>query len=127
MKTKIILLLLLLGFMCISCKKENTSDSTYPCKAIVFDKAGCTNNDVYILKFISGFEKVKLMTYGESGQGRDSLYEVPNLPNELKIKGLSIKLDIRKPQANEIPGCYSFEMPMLYADAFVYVIKAIKE
>jgi len=127
MKTKLLMPILLLSFMIISCEKENSTDLLYPCRAIVLDRAGCTNNDVYIIKFIIGKEKAKLLAYGESGQDRDNFYAVPNLPDELKINGLTINLDIRKPLANEIPGCYDFEMPLLYADAFLYVIKAIKE
>lgn len=126
MKTKLLSLILIAFSLSNSCKKDNSSD-LFPCRAIVSGKAGCTYNNIFILKFVNGNNKAKSLAVGESGQGREDYYAVPNLPDELKIEGLTIVLDIRKPLKSEIPPCYNFEMPMLWAEAFVYVIWAKKE
>ena len=104
----------LILFFC-SCKKDNNLASDFPFKAIVIG----SNNDcsLYEIKILNGLEKVNAIT-GLSTV--DSMYIAANLPDSLKISGLSIQLDLRKPNNDELSACTALAPGF----AWIYVIKA---
>ncbi len=111
MKTGIIFLIVTLAFS--ACEKK---DNGYECEAIVLTSVNneiiSCDKDVFSLKFIRGENKVKSII-GSDYNVTDSVYSVLNLPGELMVTGLIIKLDVREPQSGEFPNCYNFEMPVV--------------
>jgi hypothetical protein len=119
MKTKILLGIICLGFMgFFSCNKEKGADG-YAFKAVVIgENADC---GVYAIRITSGQEGVRLI----EGQapGDTDIYIARNLPDELKINGLIISLNLRAPVNDEIGVCT--DMGPSYP--WVFVTKAKKE
>jgi hypothetical protein len=107
------------GFILIlffsNCKKDNNSTSDFLYKAIVIG----LNRDcfLYEIKILNGLEKVKTIA-GISPI--DSVYIAANLPDSLKVSGLNIQLDLRKPSNNELGACTTLGP----AFTWIYVIKA---
>lgn len=102
MKPKIIICVLFVGLISFfSCQKEN-NPAEYPFKAEVMGK----NPDcgIYQIKITEGQDKVELIVGNSIG---NNIYIANNLPEELKISGLKILLDLRKPVAenNELGIC----------------------
>jgi len=93
------LILLTLGLFFYSCER-NDSNPVYPYEAIVFGP----NNDcgLYEVKFTNDLSGV-IEKVGKSVV--DSIYIAESLPEDLKIYGLEIKLDIRKPKTSELGIC----------------------
>jgi hypothetical protein len=121
MKSNIILIISIILILS-SCEKN---ENDYKCEAIVISMVNsgivmCTD-DPYNLKFISGLDIVESLT--SDYQILDSIYTVVNLPEDLKIEGLEIKLNIRELKSGESPTCYNFEMPIFVAPV-VYVTDA---
>lgn len=120
MKLKIISRFMFIGLMsCYACKKDNNA-TEYPFKAEVMG----VNSDcgIYQIKVTEGQQKVASIV-GKS-VGTD-IYIASNLPEELKINGLKIILDLRKPKAgnNELGICTALGPSYTW----VFVMKAKKE
>jgi hypothetical protein len=121
MKTKIIIYVLFMAGLIsfYSCQKEDNS-SEYPFKAEVIGK----NSDCGIcqIRITEGQNKVETMVGKSVGT---NIYIANNLPEDLKIDGLKIILDLRKPEPenNELGICTA----MGPAYPWVFVTKAKKE
>jgi len=120
MKKKIIICFLFLGLISFySCQKEN-NPTEYPFKAEVMGR----NPDcgIYQIKITEGQDKVELIVGNSIGT---CIYIANNLPEELKINGLKILLDLRRPvpENNELGICYA----MGPGYTWVFVTKAKKE
>ena len=94
-----ILSLLFVGLTFYSCQEDNIS-SEYPYEAEVIGK----NLDcgLYEIKITRGLERVKSIVGPTPGEG---IYIAKNLPTELEVNGLKIKLDLRKPKNDELGLC----------------------
>lgn len=105
---------ILMLFLC-NCKKDNNSSSDFPFKAIVLG----SNRDcsLYEIKILNGLDKVK-MIIGLSTI--DSIYIAANLPDSLKVQGLNIQLDLRKPNNDELGACTTLGPSFTW----IYVVKA---
>lgn len=116
MRTRLIILgFILILFIC-DCKKDNNSSSDFPYNAIVLGlNSDCSK---YEIKITNGLEKVKTIVGVTSN---DSVYIAANLPDSLKVTGLNIQLDLRKPNNEELSACKTFGP--IYP--WIYVIKAI--
>jgi len=112
-----ILSLLFVGLTLSSCQENNIS-LEYPYEAEVIGKN--TDCGLYEIKITRGLERVKLIVGPTPGEG---IYIAENLPIELEVKGLKIKLDLRKPKAGELGLCT--DMGPSYT--WVFVTKAIKK
>lgn len=100
MKIKIIICLLFIGLISYySCQKENNL-TEYQFKAEVMGK----NSDcgIYQIKITEGQDKVETIVGKSVGT---NIYIAYNLPEELKICGLKILLDLRKPENSELGVC----------------------
>ena len=112
----IILSMIFIG-LTISCQ-ENDVTSEYPFEAKVINQ----NIDcgLYEIKITKGIKRVKSIV----GQTlSENIYIAANLPIELKINNLDIKLGLRKPNKNEITACTTLGLSYNW----VYVTKAIKK
>ncbi|HOB85252.1 MAG TPA: hypothetical protein PKM76_12495 [Bacteroidales bacterium] len=111
----IIILFFITGVAFFSCVK-NSSQDTLSFKATVLGK----NIDcgIHQLKFTDNLEEV-IKLVGSSPQ---NIYIAENLPDSLKVEGIKIILNIRKPQGSEIVPCTSFG-PTL---TLIHVIGATK-
>lgn len=108
------LLFIFIVFIFYSCQDDNIV-SEYPFEAEVIRKnLDCS---LYEIKITKGLEKVKLIIGTTSVQ---DIYIAKNLPNELEVNGLKIKLDLRKPENNEFGACTTLGPSY----AWVFVIKA---
>lgn len=120
MKIKIIIGLLFIGLISsYSCQKEyNTSE--YPFKAEVMG----ANLDcgIYQIRITEGQDKVESILDQSIGT---NIFIANNLPAELKIAGLKILLDLRKPTSenNEIGICTT----MGPSYPWIFVTRAKKE
>lgn len=101
---------------CSSCKKEKEA-TEYPYKAEVVGEA-C---GLYTIQITEGQKEVALID-GQAYEG-NSIYIAKNLPDELKISGLKIILNVRKPENNELGSCT--DMGISYP--WIFVTKAKKE
>jgi hypothetical protein len=118
MKIKLLIGVLFMGLISYySCQKEN-NPSGYPFKAEVMG----INPDcgIYQIRITDGQEKAESIV-GKSAEA--NIYIANNLPDELKINGLRIILDLRKPEINELGVCT--DMGPSYT--WVFVTKAKKE
>lgn len=119
MKLKIISLLLFSVIICYACKKES-KPTQYPFKAEVMG----VNSDcgIYQIKITNGQDKVESIVGNSVGT---NIYIAKNLPEELKVNGLKIILDLRKPTAenNELGICTALGPSYTW----VFVTKAKKE
>jgi hypothetical protein len=97
-KVKSVYSLLLLLLIALSCDKSETP--TYPYEAKVLG----INSDcgLYQIKITVGLDNVISVAGTTVG---DSIYIADNLPAGLMIAGISIKLDLRKPNDNELGSC----------------------
>ncbi len=126
MKTKSVISLILIAIL-FAC--ENIKDET--CEAIVVADVNSSgailcNDDVYTLKIIQRVDLVESLI-GSDYEVSDSVYNALNLPEELRIVGLKIKLlKIRALEADEMPACYNFEMPLMVGPT-MYIIQAEKK
>lgn len=118
MKRKLLIGVLFTGLISYySCQKEN-NPSEFPYKAEVMGmNADC---GVYQIRITEGQDEVESIV-GQSVI--TSIYIANNLPDELKIDGLRIMLDLRKPENSELGVCT--DMGPGYA--WVFVTKAKKE
>jgi hypothetical protein len=114
---KLLLGLIFIGLFCYSCNKENNSPE-FPFKAEVIG----LNPDcgIYQIRITQGLDLVKSIAGTTSG---DSIYIANNLPDELKINGLRIILNLRKPQNNELGICTALGPGYTW----IFVTKAEKE
>ena len=118
MKVKITICFLFIGLISYySCQKEN-NPTEYPFKAEVMGK----NPDcgIYQIKITEGQDKVELIV---GNSMRTYIFIANNLPEELKVNGLKILLDLRKPENNELGVC-TFMGPTY---AWIFVTTAKKE
>jgi hypothetical protein len=120
MKIKIIISLVFIGLIIhYSCQKEN-NPTEYPFKAEVMG----TNPDcgIYQIRITEGQDQVETMVGKSVG---NNIYIANNLPDELKISGLKILLDLRKPmpENNELGVCTAIGPGY----PWIYVTKAKKE
>jgi hypothetical protein len=120
MKIMIIIGLLFIGLISnYSCRKEN-NPSEYPFKAEVMGtNLDC---DIYQIRITEGQDKVESILGKSIGT---NIFIANNLPAELKIAGLNILLDLRKPmpENNEIGICTA----MGPSYAWVFVTRAKNE
>ena len=120
MKTFVNLFLLLLVILA-ACE---SSRSEYDCEAIVIENVNngiiTCDKDVYNLKFTRGLEIVDAII-SEDYEVPDSTFAAINLPDNLKIPGLQIELEVRAPEAGEGPVCHNFEMPVSVSPLIVVV------
>jgi hypothetical protein len=114
MKT-IIILFFITGVTFSSCIK-NSSQDALSFKATVLGK----NIDcgIHQLKFTDNLEEV-IKLVGSSPQ---NIYIAENLPDSLKVEGIKIILNIRKPLGSEIGPCTSFGPALTW----IHVIGATK-
>ena len=101
MTTRQFLGLIIIALLIYSCHKENNSpDPEFPFSAEVLG----SNSDcgIYALKITESEDKV-ISIIGLPSM--NSTYIAQNLPDELKIVGLNIKLNLRKPTNNELGVC----------------------
>lgn len=102
MKAKVIISLVLLGLIIFcSCKKEN-SRTEFPFKAEVMGiDPDC---GLYQIRITERQDQVETMVGKSVG---NNIYIANNLPEGLKISGLKILLDLRKPipENNELEVC----------------------
>lgn len=82
--------------------------------------------EVVLLRFTRRLDDVDQLARN-TDISHDSIYAALNVPEHLRIKGLSIRLNIRKPSDQEMPGCYNFEMPVILAEPIVFVTGAEKK
>ncbi len=109
--------ILISGLIFLSCKDESSSIAL-PMEATVIGLNG--DCGVYELKITEGLDNVKAKV-GPSVI--DSFYIADNLPDSLKIPGMNIKLDIRKPQNNELRACTTLGAGFTW----IYVVRAMKK
>jgi len=112
----------------LSCKKENSSEMNYPYSAVVVSNLqnnliSC-NKNVASVKITEKVDKALSIAFNASGHEQDSIFIVLDLPEDLKINGLSIMMDLRKPSTSELPSCHNFEMPVMFGEPIVYVVRA---
>ena len=120
MKIRIIIGLLFIGLISnYSCRNEN-NHSEYPFKAEVM--GANVDCGIYQIRITEGQDKVESILGKSIGT---NIFIANNLPAELKITGLKILLDLRKPTAenNEIGFCTA----MGPSYAWVFVTRAKKE
>jgi hypothetical protein len=120
MKIKIIIYVFFLGLISFySCKKEN-NPTEYPFKAEVIG----INPDcgIFQIKITEGQDEIEWIVGNSKGT---NIFIANNLPEELKINGLKILLDLRKPEPenNELGICTT----MGPGYTWVFVTKAKKE
>lgn len=118
MKTKLLIGLLFIGLISYySCQKEN-NPSEFPYQAEVMG----INPDcgIYQIRITKGLDEVESIV-GSSPV--DNIYIANNLPDELKINGLRIILDLRKPENNELGACTFLGLSV----PWVFVTKAKQE
>jgi hypothetical protein len=101
MKTIQTILFFITILFTISCVK-NPYNPSYPYKATVLGK----NIDcgVFQIQFTDNIEEV-INLFGSSPQ---NTYIAENLPDSLRIEGIKIILNIRKPEGTEIGPCTTF-------------------
>jgi hypothetical protein len=99
MKPRLLFTLILLGLLSFSCHKDK-DPSDLPFEAQVMG----LNPDcgIYQIKITQGLEEV-ISIVGTSIA--DGIYIANNLPQELMIDGVIIKLDLRKPENSELGLC----------------------
>ena len=99
MKQFILFIFLVIGLTYLSCEKKNI-DQEYPFEAEVLG----INLDcgIYEIKFLNNLDNVIKLS-GESVI--DSVYIAGNLPDDLKIQGLKIILNIGEPDYYKITAC----------------------
>lgn len=119
MKTRLffILNLLLVGFIFNSCQEDGIV-SEYSYEAEVIRK----NIDcgLYEVKITQGLERVNLIV---GSTPVEDIYIAKNLPSELEVNGLKIKLNLRKPEDNELGACTT--MGLSYT--WIFVTKSEKK
>jgi hypothetical protein len=117
MTTRLIFGLLIIGLINFSCHKDN-SPLDFPYEAIVMGP----NSDcgIYQIMITQGLDKAKSIV-GSSVD--DNIYIAQNLPNELKTNGITIKLDLRKPENSELGVCTS----MGPSYTWIFVMKATEK
>lgn len=95
----IIIIISYLIMLIYSCEKKDINED-YPIKAIVLTQ----NIDCheYEIKIMNDLEKV-ITLFGESVI--DSIYIAGNLPNNLKVTGLEIVLNVGKPSESVVTSC----------------------
>ena len=125
---RIILLIVLITVIC-SCDKKDALEPGYDCEAVVIgdpiDQGVFCNKKVLNLKVIKGEDRIKsLFDYDYNVTNHE--YPFLNLPDELSVDGLILKLKIRLPEYGELPGCLNFEMPIELGPT-IYVIRAEKK
>jgi hypothetical protein len=98
MKIIQVLITLTIGLTVISCERHNTNP-TYPFEAVVLGP----NMDcgLFQIKFTYNVEEVIKIV----GSSLQNVYIAENLPDELKVEGINIVLDIRKPKYPELGAC----------------------
>ncbi|RZL13485.1 MAG: hypothetical protein EOO96_31805 [Pedobacter sp.] len=105
---------------CYACRKDISVAEQYPVKAEVMG----VNSDcgIYQIKITDGQDKVESVVGSSVGT---NIYIAKNLPEDLKVSGLKISLDLRKPVAanNELGVCLT-QGP---GYAWLFVTKAKKE
>ena len=108
-----------------SCKELDPDPFDY--KGIVQEEAFFLNcfPEVCFVKITQGLDKISSVTWKNENMS-DSICSVLNFPEELRIEGLTVKLKLRMPNADELPSCYSGEMPMGIQPK-VYAIDVEKE
>jgi hypothetical protein len=116
MKANLLISILIL-FLLFSCNKENNDSNAFQFQAEVLGN----NMDcgIFSIRFISDFDKVKLIT----GNSSSAIYIAKNLPIELQQSGIMIKLDIRKIQDSELGACKA----MGPSYPWLFVTKAAKK
>jgi len=82
--------------------------------------------EVVLLRFIGRLDDVDQIARNTEVK-HDSVYAALNLPEYLKTEGMAIKLNIRRPKDDEMPGCYNFEMPVFLGKPVVFVTGAMKK
>ena len=122
---KILIIFPVIIIVLFCCEKDSIE---YDCEAIVLENISngviMCNKDVYDLKFIKGLDKVN--SFVDSNFNiQDSVYAVLNLPDDLQVENLRIRLNIREVRSGEGPTCYNFEMPVLMGP-IVYITQAEK-
>jgi hypothetical protein len=118
MKIKLLIGVLFMGLISYySCQKE-INPSEYPFKAEVMEK----NPDcgIFQIRITVGQDRVESIVGKSAGT---NIYIANNLPDELKINGLRIQLDLRKPEYNELGVCTDLGPSYTW----VFVTKAKKE
>lgn len=112
-----ILSIFLVGLIVSSCQ-EDTIISEFPYEAeVIGENADC---GLYTIKITQGAEKVKSII-GTTAQ--EDTYIAKNLPKNLEIDGLKLRLDIRKPESNKLGACTLLGPSYTW----VFVIKAEKK
>ncbi len=102
-KQYLILSLVLVGLVFNSCHEDNIP-VVYPYEAeVIRINIDC---GFYEIRITKGLESVKLIL-GEIVIG--DVFIAKNLPDEFKVNGLQIKLDLRKPKSNELGVCRHME------------------
>jgi len=106
-----------IGLIFYSCQEGNII-SEFPYEAEVIGK----NRDcgLYAIKITQGAEKVKSISGTTT---LEYVYIAKNLPEHLEIDGLKIKLDLRKPESNELGVCTHLGISY----PWIFIIKAEKK
>lgn len=99
MRSILISVFLTIGIAYLSCEKDR-KDQVYRFEAKVLGQN--TDCGEYEVKFLNNLEQVVVLC-GKSVI--DSVYIAGNLPNDLKISGQTIYLNIRKPLISEFTSC----------------------
>ncbi len=125
MKINIASVFIIMIMFISACEKNDESGNF---SAIVIENVNSQSitcsEEVWILKITGGTDRAYTIASGDAGQDADSLFAALNLPETLRIPGKNIQLEIRTPGTNEIPGCYNFEMPVILAVPYIYVLSA---
>ena len=119
MKTGLFLIisLLFVGLAFYSCQEDRIS-SEYPFEATVIGR----NMDcgLYEIEITKGLEDVISIVGSSPSEG---IYIAKNLPEDLEVNGLLIKLELRRPKNNELGPCTA----MGPAYTWLFVTKAEKK
>jgi hypothetical protein len=125
MNKRFLLIIAVIAFVTNACQKDY---SPYEFEAIVLsDNVNnfiFCNTELCTLKFTKGLDRIKTIARNNNTVVNDSIYAVLNFPNELKKEGLIIRLNLREPKDDEMPGCYNFEMPIMLASPIVFATEA---
>lgn len=109
--------LIILGFIFVfySCKKEGNSSTDFPYQATVLE----LNSDCgkYMINITKGLDNAHVILGDTSNNG---IFIAANLPDSFKVTGLSILLDLRKPNNDELGVCTALGVSY----PWIYVTKA---
>jgi|SRR5579859_2416089 len=110
---------LITGIICLitsSCSKNGNTNPTF--EAIVLGPGYDCNQ--YGIKFTSRLDEISAIT---GGQPNDSIYAADNLPEKLQVRGLKIRVAIRRINGNDLDRCITFNLSYLS----VYILSASRE